>query len=474
MSFRDAPYEADRAGIYRLLIIVSTGANTIRLMRATTDRAIGPASLVEALEHAMNQTDGDLVPARPPAILVDDPEILEAIELPMRSCGVEVKLHPTLPAIGPVLEALDNKPGLFSDRSLIGTRCAERELAEAACRIAAAEPWRYFLDELPLAVKIENGPTRIVVVLGTLGHCLGIACYDDDDAYQRAIACQSSAPMAFDGWSLLFEPACAAPAARRRAIASRELPVAHALYPLYQQFRDGEQPAELSDSRTASEVVRILHAVAALVETCGEAMIDGNWEQSQHDLPGGRVDICARPDLATVGAEMLGEVEDDANPFIDSLPGEEMALPRLIPDDHIMLVTHAPAAFVAQVAPDLAHELAHDEVPCLVIRSTKKNARLAAKSLGELHGLAFGVREERGRDVELIFGLRSNGLAGIISAFGTTHDEPQLAEELASVIGADATHVTVLMVGGGTRRPPASLQLGDIVGAVRLRLVDWT
>lgn len=475
MSLRDAPAEADRARMYRLLIIVSPGANTIRLMRATTDRALPPAALVEALEHAMTQTEGDLVPARPPAVLVDSEELFDAIRLPMESCGVEVRLQGVLPAIDPVIEALGQKPGLFSERTLIGTSCFEAELAEAAARVASREPWRYFVHELPLAVSVGDGPPHILVVIGTTGVCAGVAAYHDEASYRAATAFTSAertagGPIPFDGWVLLFDPASATRPALRRAIAQRGLPVAHALYPHYKKFSAGEPPLELTDRHEARRVEHMLHALAGLIDEHGDALLDGTWERSRHELPGGPMQIEARPDLGTSRTPDDG---DDESPFVDEPPLDPSALPRLLPDDHIMLVATVPASSITRVAPELTDALSGD-VPCLVIRGTKKCARAAAKSLSQLHGLAFGVRNDRGRDLEIIFGLTTKGLAGVVSVFGATHDQPRLAEELTNAIGDDASHVTVLFSGGGARRPKATFEPADIVAAIRLRLVDWS
>lgn len=477
MSFRPAPEEADRAGIYRLLIVVSSGANTIRLMRATTDRALSPGVIVAALEDAMTQAEGDLVPARPPAILVDDPALLDAIELPMRSCGVEVRLERSLPAIDPVLEALGQRRGLFSDRTLIGAGCYEAELADAAARIATTEPWRYFIEELPLAVSFGNEDPCIVVVLGTMGQCHGIACYQDEATFHQALAEAPGRapgdPIPFDGWSLLFDPACAVPAAHRAALARRDLPICHALYPRFQRFVTGAPPLELTDRNHARRVEHTLHALVALVEEHGDELIDSTYVASKHQLPGGSVSISARRDLAAPAEAELEE--DELSPFIEEeiggwMPPDPM-FERLIPADHMMLVTEVPAEHIASAAPELAVSLQEPEISCLVIRSTKKNARLAAKALRDVDGLGFARGEEQGREIEIIYGARGAERAGVLSVFGATHDQPSLEEELEDAIGSEP-YVFVVLVGGGTRRPPTQLAKGDVVAVVRLRRID--
>ena len=493
MSFRPAPKEADRAGMYRLLIIVSAGANTIRLMRATTDSSLPPDVIVSALEDAMTQVEGDLVPARPPKVLVDDAALLEAIQLPMRSCGVEVDLQDPLPAIDPVLDALGKKPGLFSDRTLIGAACFEAELAEAAARVAGAEPWRYFIEELPIAVHLDDGPANIVVVMGTMGQLHGIACYDEA-TYSKAMEVQAAppaprSPVMFNGWSLVLEPACSTTSTQRRALIARGLPVAHALYPQFRHFRAGERSGEITDRMAARNVQRILHAVVALIEECGDRLLDQQWEESRHALPGGKVRIVARPDLISETPyqpdAQFQEIDDDLSPFIEEDPydqyggSDELIVGdgiedetdrRLIPPDHMMLVTDVPSRFIAKVAPEIPNTGA-DDVPCLVIRGTKKNARVALKALQELDTLAFGISVEDGRELEIIFGFNGGEQIGVVSIFGTTHDQPLLSEELADALGPDATQVTVVMVGGGTRRPPAQLEASSVVAAVRLGVV---
>lgn len=477
MSVRDAPAEADRARMYRLLIIVSPGANTIRLMRATTERELPAGALVEALEHAMTQTEGDLVPARPPAVLVDSEELYEAIRLPMESCGVDVRLQSILPAIDPVIEALGQKPGLFSERTLIGTSCFEAELAEAAARVASMEPWRYFARELPLAVSVDDGPPHILVVIGARGVCKGVAVYADETSFRAVDAYTSAAhdgggAIVFDGWALWFDPASATRPALRRAISQRGLAVSHALYPRFQKFCRGEPPLELTDRHEARRVELVLHAVAALIDEHGEALVDGTYERSSHELPGGLVHVEARPALGP-GPRVPAEEDEDESPFVDEPPLDPAALPRLLPDDHVMLVATLPARSIARVAPELSDELS-GKVGCLVIRGTKKTARAAAKTLSQLHALAFGVREDRGRTLEIIFGLAPQGLAGVVSVFGATHDQPLLTEELFNAIGDDASHVTVVFSGGGARRPKASFAPADILAAIRLRLIDWS
>jgi hypothetical protein len=136
----------------------------------------------------------------------------------------------------------------------------------------------------------------------------------------------------------------------------------------------------------------------------------------------------------------------------------------------MMLVTHVPASYIVHVAPELEGEMDGDEVPCLVIRGTKKNARAATRALSELEGLVFARTHEDGREIEVIFGMQGGEHVGVVSVFGTTHDQPLLLEEIASHLGDEQTHVIVVLVGGGTRRPPSHLSRASVVGAVRLRL----
>ncbi|MBW2454883.1 MAG: hypothetical protein JRI68_10245 [Deltaproteobacteria bacterium] len=114
MSVRAAPASTDPDGRHRVLIIVSPGANTIRFMAPSTGD-FTPAMLSQALEQAMVQRGGELDPARPPAIVVDDEKLKEAIELPLNACGIEVTLAETLAAIDPVIDTLASHEGLFAE-----------------------------------------------------------------------------------------------------------------------------------------------------------------------------------------------------------------------------------------------------------------------------------------------------------------------------------------------------------------------
>jgi hypothetical protein len=120
MSVRDAPANADPVGLYRLLIIVSPGANAIRYM-APMRGELRPTVVLGALEEAMLQTDGDHVAARPPALHVDDEALAAAVAPTLEACGVPVEVVEKLDAIGPVVEALGAQTDLLSAERAAGS-----------------------------------------------------------------------------------------------------------------------------------------------------------------------------------------------------------------------------------------------------------------------------------------------------------------------------------------------------------------
>jgi hypothetical protein len=132
MSIRDTPPRCDPARRYRVLLIVSPGANKIRHMEAVAGAA-SDETLAAALGFAMLQgPNSPHVPARPAAVVVDDDALAARIRGPLEACGITVELSAELSAIDPVIHALSTRDNLFSTARAEGPDWAPASAGESA------------------------------------------------------------------------------------------------------------------------------------------------------------------------------------------------------------------------------------------------------------------------------------------------------------------------------------------------------
>ena len=451
LAVRDTPPRCDPARLYRLMVLVSPGANTIRQMLPLSEDFGVEGEIVSALECGMLRPRDDQSPARPPAIWVDDAQLAQRIALPMESCGVEVLVKDTLPAIEPVLVGLSQQANLFSHGPLLGTAVEEQALAEAAARVARAEPWRYFLNELPLQVReLEDpaSPRSIVVVLGQLRELEGVASYNHEDAYMQVSSLQceiEDAERELFVNSLTFERASEVPKQARAAFKRRNLPVEHGLYPCFLHFDLGGRPDVLRRPQDALRLARDLNVVAALIEQHADTVVSGRLQTLQFTCDDRLVEVVARHDLSIPDAKTEPPIDEHAH-------AQELRVPHLLSEPHSLLVTDLPTSVIAGRLPAdrMEHLLAgeHPEtVRGLLVRGTEALVRRACEDMQCVEGLGFGrFLELDGRHHEVVLGYAQGEPLFMLASVPESDDQPRLCEAVAGE-GVEALLLVAFVVG---------------------------
>ena len=475
LAVRDAPQNCDPARLYRVLVLVSPGDDVVRQMLPLTRELGDEGEIVGALEEGMLVPPNNLGPVRPSAIWVDDERVAERISLPMASCGVQVVVKAQLPAIDPVLEGLARRSNLFSDGPLFGTMVLEEELAQAAARVAAVEPWRYFRGEVPIEVRDqgEGGLARsIVVVLGQLREVEGVASYDSEEAYVQISSLGGKALVSDSRMcvnSLAFERASEVLPEVRGAFRRRGLPVVHGLFPTFMHLAlSAGRPDVLRRPRAARRLLRDLHAVATLIERDGDRIAEGTWQRSCLTYAGRQLHLIARRDITTRVRPPTPPV-----PTAPEAPAvDEQRVPHLLTDTHSLLVSDLPLPLVAELLPaERLDALCAGEQPgtvrALVVKATKRVVRRACRDMAGIDTIGFtGFREMDGRSHEVVIGYRTGEPMFVLASVPESDDVPRLSEVVA---GDDpASLLLVVFVGGGARRGIARLKASAVVGAYAL------
>ena len=484
MSVRDAPRSCDPAGLFRIVLIVSPGSNTIRHMSPLLDAYGAEGELVSALESAMLHAGPGLQAARPPSVWVDSQAVAERVADAMGACDVQVQIEPRLDAIEPVLEQLAQRPKLFSEGTLLGTNHLELELAAAAANIAELEPWRYVQGEIPLELHTDDGrANRFVLFLGAAREVEGVALYDDLACWKLAQQLEPQNGICGDairqlsGCSLLFDRASEAPASVRAAFTRRGLCVAHGLYPKFIVLGGSVMARDIDSEQRAKQVWRDLQCLTELLRQHRERLADGECFRVAMQLEAtGPFTVEVRLDLQTDLDELPLIEEHDAlieeHDDLDPPDGEPAPLLRGL--EHTLLVAHVAPSLLRAAAPQaLQSELDEQAaIPAIVVKATKREAKRAMRRLAEVDAIHVTRFEQEGRTHEAILAFNGSTMLGTIASFPTTDDRPLASEQLRAGSSHWRDKAVLVFAGGGANRGIDRLRVIDVVGATQVEILD--
>ncbi len=489
MSVRDAPRVCDPAGLFRIVLIVSPGSNTIRHMSPLLEIYGAEGELVSALESAMLHAGPGLSAARPPSVLVDSEAVAARVADAMAACDVQVKVQRKLDAIEPVLEQLAQRPKLFSEGTLLGSNHLELELAAAAATIAELEPWRYVQGEVPLELHTDDGrPNRFVLFLGAAREVEGVALYDNLASWELAQQLEPQNGICGDtirqlgGCSLLFDRASEAPVTVRAAFARRGLCVAHGLYPKFMLLGGSVMSRDIDNEQRAREAWRDLQCLATMLQQHRDRLADGERFRVTMKLDSGlsfsvdvRLDLQSDPEeLATLAEHDELDELDELDVHDEDRPSAGEPGPLLGELDYTLLVAHVAAGLLRSAAPQVTANESDDQaaVPAIVIKTTKREAKRAKRLLAEVDGIHVTRFEQDGRTHEAILAFSGDTMLGTIASFPTTDDRPLASEQLRAGASEWRDRAVLIFAGGGANRGIDRLRVNDVVGATRVELLD--